>query len=234
MRNFMQAFSKQQIATAIALLFHSIGLIGILFFNSPAIIQATPFNLLLSFVLIMYTHPKKNKWFLAFIFITAFVGFLAEIIGVHTGYLFGSYHYLQVLGPKLYSVPILIAINWFIIMYCCGISTHTLLQKAIAKLAADGAEIPVKVKAISIIIDGATVAVFFDWIMEPVAVQLKFWQWHGDGTIPLYNYCSWFLISTALLALFHFFKFTKQNKFGIHLLMIQTMFFLLLRCFYLP
>lgn len=226
-------FSKQQIATAIALVFHSIGLIGIVLFNSPTIIQATPINLLLNFILIVYTQQQKNKWFMLFMLATALVGFLVEVIGVQTGFLFGSYHYLQVLGPKLIQVPILIAINWFVIIYCCGISTHTLLQKAIVKLAADTGNVSVKIKAISVIIDGATLAVFFDWLMEPVAVQLKFWAWHGNGAIPIYNYVCWFVISIALLALFYGLKFNKQNKFAIHLLMIQSMFFLILRCFYL-
>lgn len=226
-------FSKQQIATAIALLFHSIGLVGIVFFNSPAIIQATPINLLLSFILIIYTQPQKNKWFLLCMVTTALVGFLAEVIGVHTGFLFGNYHYLQVLGPKLVQVPIIIAINWFVIIYCCGIATHTVLKKTIEKLVDKTDNISQKAKAISVIIDGAALAVFFDWIMEPVAVQLKFWVWHGNGTIPVYNYICWFVISIALLFLFYVLDFNKQNKFAIHLLMIQALFFLILRVVYL-
>ena len=40
-------------------------------------------------------------------------------------------------------------------------------------------------KALSVIIDGATLAVFFDWLMEPVAVKLGYWTWNGDGIDPL-------------------------------------------------
>ena len=71
----------------------------------------------------------------------------------------------------------------------------------------------------------------FDWLMEPVAVKLGYWVWQGDGSIPMLNYICWFLISLLLLAVFHFAKFNKQNKFAVNLLLTQLMFFLLLRTF---
>ncbi len=116
-------------------------------------------------------------------------------------------------------------------MYCSGISTHTLLLRVINKVATDTKEPPMILKAMSIIVDGASLAVLFDWLMEPVAVKLGFWTWHGDGTIPLYNYICWFIISILLLTIFHFSKFDKKNKFAINLLLIQSLFFLILRTF---
>ena len=83
----------------------------------------------------------------------------------------------------------------------------------------------------SVIVDGATLAVVFDWLMEPVAVKLGFWTWGGDGSIPLYNYICWLVISMLLLTIFHFCKFNKENKFAVNLLLIQALFFLILRTF---
>ena len=77
----------------------------------------------------------------------------------------------------------------------------------------------------------ALIATFFDWVMEPVAIKLGFWQWNEGNESPLFNYVSWFMVSLSLLALFHFCPFPKKNKFAVHLLLIQTMFFLLLRTF---
>ena len=65
--------------------------------------------------------------------------------------------------------------------------------------------------------------------MEPVAIQLGYWKWSGD--IPVFNYACWFLVSLVLLLFFHFLKFDKENKFAVDLLLIQSMFFLLLRTF---
>ncbi len=222
-------FSKQQIATGIAILFHAVGLVGILVFKSEIIIRSTPINLLLMFALITWTQEEKNTFFFIFLLAAVTVGIAAEIIGVNTGQLFGSYNYGEVLGYKFKGVPLIIGINWFIIIYCCGISIHTLMTMAVEKLAAETASPKKSIKALSVIVDGATLAVFFDWIMEPAAIELGFWQWSEE--IPLYNYICWFVISMALLAVFHFCKFSKHNKFAVHLLLIQLMFFLLLRTF---
>ena len=223
--------SKYQAATTIAIVFHIIGLIGILFFSGTFFINSTPFNLLLSAALLVWTQKKRNKSFCAFIALTIIIGFAVEVIGVNTGWLFGNYNYGKVLGLKLMEVPVLIGVNWFIIIYCCGITMHTLLIKLIGQVAAQTKAPPPALKAISVIADGATLAVLFDWILEPVAVKLGFWQWQGSGGVPLYNYICWVMISLLLLTFFHFLKFEKQNKFAINLLLIQCMFFLLLRTF---
>jgi len=226
-----QQFSKIQIATAIALLFHLVGLVGILGFKSDLIIRSTPFNLLLSFALLLWTQEEKNISFWLFTATVVVVGFSVEVIGVNTGWLFGNYSYGTVLGSKWMEVPFMIGINWFIIIYCCGISIQALLQKIIQPVAGTPVAPSLTLKAISVITDGATLAVVFDWLMEPVAVKLGFWQWH-DGSIPLYNYVCWFVISILLLILFRLCRFSRRNKFAVNLLLIQFMFFLLLRTFY--
>ena len=227
----LNRFTKFEIATAIAILFHSIGLIGLLFFDKAFFLAATPFNLLLSFALLIWTQTDKNGYFFLFLAACFVVGIVVEVIGINTGFLFGDYAYGNVLGPKVKNVPVLIGVNWFLIMYCCGISIHTLLMKAINRIAADSGKTPMAMKALSVIIDGATLAVFFDWLMEPVAVKLGYWIWNGDGSIPMFNYICWFVISLLLLMVFHFAKFNKQNKFAVNLLLIQLMFFLVLRTF---
>jgi putative membrane protein len=226
----VKKYTKDQIATTTAILFHAIGLVGILFLKLPFYIAATPINLLLMFVLLIWTQKEKNKCFFLFMTAAIVVGFMAEVIGVNTNLLFGHYTYGKVLGLKWQQVPLIIGINWFIILYCCGISTQTLLQKAINKVAEENQQPPVALKALSVIIDGATLATIFDWLIEPVAVKLHFWQWK-DEHIPGYNYICWLIISIGILAIFHFCNFNKQNKFAIHLLMIQFMFFLILRTF---
>lgn len=227
----LNRFTKFDIATAIAVLFHTIGLVGLLYFDKKFFLNATPFNLLLSFALLLWTQQEKNINFFLFIIICFAVGISVEIIGINTGMLFGDYAYGDVLGVKLRNVPVLIGINWFIIIYCCGIGIHTLLTKAINRIAADTGKSPAALKALSVIVDGATLAVFFDWLMEPVAVKLGYWVWNADGLIPIFNYICWFAVSLLLLAAFHFIKFNKQNKFAVNLLLIQLMFFLLLRTF---
>jgi bisanhydrobacterioruberin hydratase len=222
-------FSKDQVATAIALLFHTIGLVGILIFKSDFIIRSTPFNLLLSFALLIWTQKEKNRYFYLFIAIVFMAGFAAEVVGVNTGLLFGNYSYGSILGVKWQQVPLMIGINWAIIIYCSGISVTILLRRIIRPDTESIPQPPKILKSMSVITDGATLAVLFDWIMEPVAVKLGFWKW--DGEIPLYNYICWFMISLLLLVFFHSARFNKENKFAVNLLLIQFLFFLILRTF---
>ncbi len=227
----LKQISKTQIATSVAVLFHIVGLVGILIFKSELIIRSTPFTLLLSFALLVWTQEEKNGFFWLFAIVVMGVGFTAEVIGVNTGWLFGDYRYGDVLGVKWLRVPLMIGINWFIIIYCCGISIHALVQIITKPVTGITAVPSTRLQAFSIITDGATMAVVFDWLIEPVAVRLDFWQWH-TGVIPLYNYVCWFVISVLLLLLFRLCRFSKENKFAVNLLLIQFIFFLLLRTFY--
>ena len=227
----MSRFSKYQIATGIAIIFHVVGLAGLLFFRQSNFVNTTPLHLMLMAALLFYTQNKVNLNLLLFFLACFITGIAVEIIGTSTGYLFGNYQYGKVLGPGFKNVPLIIGVNWFIIIYCCGVAVHTLLSDLSKKLSEE-MERPIKrIKALSIIVDGATLAVAFDWLIEPVAVKLGYWTWLGDGQIPMFNYISWFVISTFLLMIFHLLPIQKQNKFAINLLLIQAMFFLLLRTF---
>ncbi len=224
-------YTKTQLATIIALIFHAIGIVGILFINQALFAEASALNLLLMFGLLLYTQKKINTPFIFFFFFVFISGFFIEMIGTKTGWLFGNYAYGTTLGLSIQRVPLIIGINWFIIIYCCGISTETLLHSLMNKLSPTAESPKPLLKKISVIIDGATIALLFDWIMEPVAIKLGYWQWMTNGSVPLYNYFCWFVISMIFLLAFHQFKFIKQNIFAVHLLLIQTIFFLLLRTF---
>jgi len=227
----LKNISKYQLATSIAVLFHTIGIIGILFFNSESFIRTTPVNLFLMVGLLFYTQNNKNSSFFIFFFICCITGVIVEIVGTSTGWLFGNYTYGKTLGPVIMDVPYIIGINWFIIIYCCGVCVQMLLTRLVAKLSQEMGRSTKSIKLLSIVVDGATLAVFFDWLMEPVAVKLGYWHWLGDGEIPLYNYFCWFVLSMLLLFVFHTLQFNKENKFAVNLLLIQAMFFLLLRTF---
>ena len=220
--------NKIKIASIIAIVFHAIGLAGILFCDKNLFAHTSWINLLLSFILIIYTQEKITSGFIIF-FISCFcIGMAAEIAGTSTGLLFGKYHYSHVLGYSIFKVPLIVGVNWFIVLYCAGIAMYMLannLQKQVT------AQSPAWLKAMAIICDTALLAVFFDWLMEPVAIKLGFWVWHDGGTVPFYNYISWLVVSALLACMFYVCSFPKQNKFAVNLLLIQGMFFLLIRTF---
>lgn len=221
--------NKKQVATGIAIAFHLSGLIAIGIFRSPLFISLTPLNLLVCAALIWWTQEKMNAGFIAFCIAAFAIGFFAEWVGVNTGILFGEYSYGAVLGPGWQGVPYLIGIQWMVVVYCVGICMAMLHNRLVERAEQESVQaFPRGWLAASIIADGALLALLFDWILEPVAMELGYWTWK-DNEVPWINYASWWGVSALALVFFHFLPFRKHNIFAVHLLMIQGMFFLMLR-----
>jgi putative membrane protein len=227
----MKFITKSNIALFIALLFHVCGAIGILFTPyKDWFIQNTPVNLLLMCFLLLITHSRKYIQFILF-FVTCYViGFIVELIGVNTKMLFGQYQYGNVLGYKFNNVPLLIGVNWFIIIYCCANVTEKIQQWFENKYAEQSLALSEKIKTISFIIDASLLAVSFDYILEPVAVKLNFWQWQNNH-ITFFNYSSWFVISSLLVYIYKKLKLNTVNSFAVHLFIIQLLFFIALNVY---
>jgi len=222
------SFSRINIATFIALLFHVSGWIGIAFTPYREwFIANTPLNICLMTALLIWCQPVKNTRFFLFLLICFVTGIGVEMIGINTGRLFGNYRYGNILGKQLNGVPWLIGLNWFLIIFCAGSAMTRFQQWFIDRFKGEQV-VSYRLQFFSFIIDSALLATFFDWIMEPVAMNLGFWQWN-NGTVPLYNYVCWFLISMVLLAVFRRLSFEKVNHLAVHLFIIQLLFFLALR-----
>ena len=202
-------------AIFLAVLVHVSGAIGIAFFNPSFFVPFTPVNLFLMLLMLILNEQPINLRFVQAFFMAVVVGMITEMIGVNTGLLFGNYSYGEVFGRKLFGVPVLIGINWFCIVY----TSHVVARKFNRN----------KTKGkLFVALLAAAIATIFDWVMEPVAMKLGFWNW-SDGQIPIFNYASWFVISFAVSAAFGYLKIEGNNKFAPYFLMIQVLFFLFLR-----
>lgn len=227
------AGSRVRIATFLAILFHTAGLAGMIRGNTALFARLTSVNMMVMLLLLLWTQPARNRSFYLFMGIVIIIGFLSEYIGVHTGGLFGEYSYGAVLGKSYNGIPLIIGVNWFIIIYCCGVTMVSVVSRMAKNVPEDQRAVYARWGRASVIVDGALLATFFDWIMEPVAIHLGYWQWAPPAAVPVFNYLCWFIISIALLFLFSVCPFNKSNRFAVHLLLIQVMFFLLLRTFLL-
>lgn len=226
----MKKYTRHEIASTIAIVFHAIGLAGILFYDKTLFASFTAYHILLMCALLLYSLKKLTFPFIVFLVACFFIGYFVEYIGISTGWLFGNYTYGNSLGIKVKEVPLIIGLNWFVIVYCCGITAHTIYRRLIGSLGMENAVLKKGLHHFSLAFDTALLAVFFDFIMEPAAIKLGYWEWQS-GIIPTFNYACWFLISFILSALFQGFKLDRHNKFAVHLLLIQFMFFLILRTF---
>lgn len=222
------SYFKKHIPLFVALLFHISGLIGILCTPYKVFfVNSTPVVLLTMFLLLSSTEKKVAQDYFIFFLISFIIGLTTEIIGVNTGLLFGDYQYGSVLGPKLFGVPLLIGLNWFIIVFCSGSVCSQGLNFLQKKFDVN---VPSSVFKIGVVIGGAAIATCFDIILEPAAVKLQFWSWE-NGHIPLFNYICWFSISVILLSVKMYFSKLSAQPFSIALLSIQAVFFLVLNLF---
>ncbi|MCW0483222.1 carotenoid biosynthesis protein [Gaoshiqia sediminis] len=169
----------------------------------------TPFNLLLTLAMLLWAHEGWDTKTTLILTSIALIGFVAELIGVQTQWLFGHYWYGPVLGPKLLQTPLLIGINWLVLAYGVYVLLSPLNLGKLMPFA------------------GALIMVLFDFVMEPVAISLNMWQW-ADEQIPLKNYLDWYLISCLIFAMMYFLKVKLRNKLAVWILLIQFLFFLVL------
>lgn len=196
---------------AILIIFHMVGLIGIMLPDFKQLILSLSFlNLLLAFTVIILAENENKLLLISFLSIAFIIGISVELIGVHTGMLFGDYSYGGNLGPKLWGVPLVIGINWGVL----SITTASIAQKI---------NLPVYFK----IIVNAFLLVLFDFVMEPVAMKSDFWSWKNDE-IPLFNYVCWFFVALILQLIYHWIRKPKSNKVFNALFVIQLLFFIIL------
>ena len=170
-----------RITAVVLILLYLIAIFGVAFDNSVTDYSIIiPTNLTALFILLLlWDKNGVRSWiYLALVFVA---GFCIEAIGVNTGILFGQYEYLDSLGPKIFNTPILIGLNWALLIYCVADITnlfkiHWLLKALI----------------------GAGLMLIFDVALEPNAIRMEMWQWQDDS-IPVLNFLTWFGFSFILL-----------------------------------
>ena len=176
--------------------FQIFGAIGILFWNREWFINMTPFTLLLYFIII-YSRDLDSHKKVFFLLLTFSWGIFAEIIGVNTGVIFGSYEYGKTLGFQVLNVPLVIGINWVVTTVICGTIASQL-----------------KVKASLQILIAIILMLVLDGLIEPVAPKIDMWSFnHENGIAPLSNYITWALVSLPLQS----YLILKKLRFNIYL-----------------
>ena len=142
--------------------------------------------------------------------------YLIEFLGVITGKIFGIYWYGETLILQLGNVPLIIPLNWLILILC----TYSLA----IKITSNRFLIPL-ISSIFIVL--------FDILIEPVAIKLNYWQWEGS-IIPVRNYVVWFLISFFLASVLGILKIDTNIRLLRYYFLIQVIFFIFIRVLPIP
>lgn len=176
-----------------------VGIVGFALPFSHGLFQfLTPFSLLLLAGVFILYHQPRDKWFwgtMAFIFLA---GFGVELAGVLTGKIFGVYTYGKTLGPKVAGVPVIIGINWVIMVYgSLSLATLARMERLPGSLLA------------------AVIMTASDFFIEKFAILSGMWSWENTDP-PLQNYISWLIISFLFCMLAYPYIAGKPRKVAIH------------------
>lgn len=205
--------SKDRVAIFFIMIFHIVGIIGLLGPYKDLVQGLTALHLLVCFGFLMWRQKDRSGKFILASTAIFVLGFSLEWIGVYTGFPFGNYAYGSGFGWRLDAIPVMIGLNWLLLIY----SVSVLMNKL---------PLPVFLSALL----GAIIMVGLDFLIEPIAPKLDFWYWHR-GKIPSENYWGWFGYSFLLLIFYNMIGFKKENKVAYYYFGFQALFFILLNIF---
>jgi uncharacterized membrane protein len=157
--------------------------------------------ILLLFSLWHASYALGVRLTLIFFAITSITSWIFEEIGVATGLVYGPYHYTEALGPWLGSVPVLIPLAWFMMVYPSYI---------VANLIVDGSPVGTpggRGHLVGLVLLGALVMTAWDLVVDPILSGPTFhaWVWETGGPyfgVPVQNYLGWIVTTFTVYFLY--------------------------------
>jgi uncharacterized membrane protein len=135
---------------------------------------------------------------LIFFAICLVVGNIFENVGVRTGFPFGHYYFTDLMGPKLFAVPIQLGLAYLGMAY---------LSWTLARLILGGMQNPLQGSGVvTLPLVAAFIMVAWDFSQDPVwSTILHLWIWQQGGAyfgVPTSNFLGWYLTVYVFYQLF--------------------------------
>lgn len=193
-------------AMGLLILLHAVGFISWHTSWASWVSLLTPIHLLISFWLLVWFSGggQTVKFRLLLVYL---LGLGVEILGIHTGYPFGTYVYLEGLGPAIWDTPWMIGVNWAMLSLAGGQWVYSYVS-----------ELPRWQRHLI----AATLLVLLDVLFEPVAPSLRLWLF--AGTAGWMNYLGWFVTAWGMQAVLGE-SVERPNALAGTLLLCQAIFF---------
>ncbi len=141
-----------------------------------------PFFLFLAGILVVRAADARLRFRLVSV---GLIGTAAELVGVHTGFPFGGYHYTDAIFPLAAGVPL--------VMMCAWMVLAGFVHQVVAML-----QLP---RTLSVLLF-AGLLTSIDLVIDPLAAgPLEYWIWDATGAyygIPVTNFAGWFLVSLVI------------------------------------
>jgi bisanhydrobacterioruberin hydratase len=198
------------------ILFYIVGITGIIIpWTNPLFLRLIPLALILSFVILGIFHAGRWDSRILTVSLSIYLlGYAIEVIGVNSGLIFGEYRYGAGLGLKAFSTPLIIGINWLMLVYV----TSSVTEKY-------------NIRGFSGIIAASLIMLLYDIVLEQVAPEMDMWHWENNQ-VPLQNYAAWFVMAVGFHSIFKAFKIKTRNSLAGVILICQFCFFLGLYFFF--
>ena len=210
MNNFVKLISKDRLPLSFVIFYF----VGLGLYIIPATRQLfliiTPYTLVLIAIAMFYHYEEwnLNTSIVLFSIFVASIG--VEICGVASGKLFGVYSYGTSLGYKIANVPVIIGLNWIILVYGSAAVVSALTTSNILK-----------------IVGGSALMVVYDFVLEKAAPLMNMWKFE-KGYPPFQNYIVWFVMAIIFHFAVNVFRLNTNNKPARAVFIIQFFFFLII------
>ncbi len=157
--------------------------------------------ILLVFSLSHASYTLGGRLTLAFFAITAVTSWVFEEAGVLTGLVFGPYHYTSALGASLGSVPVLIPLAWFMMIYPSYVLANFIIDGRTTGSPGGRGHL------IGLALMGALVMTAWDLVVDPLLSGPGFgaWVWEQGGPcfgVPVHNYLGWVVTTFTVYVLY--------------------------------
>jgi uncharacterized membrane protein len=130
-------------------------------------------------------------WAVGLVVITAGGGLAVEAVGLSTGFPFGELTFADTLGPRLFGVPVVLALAWTAMAYpAFAIARHLVGTRFLAGVP---------------VVGGVALAAW-DLFFDPAMVADGHWTWTtptpaipGVAGVPVSAYVGWLLVAVVMM-----------------------------------
>lgn len=126
------------------------------------------------------------------------VGTISESLSLRTGFPFGHYQFTELMGPKLFDLPLLLALAYFGMGYLSWVVGLVILGYGSDRLSG--------IKLLILPVTASLVMTTWDFSMEAVWADIdRAWVWRDGGPfygVPISNFVGWLLTVYIFYQLF--------------------------------
>ncbi len=145
---------------------------------------------------------------LIFFGITLVVSNFFENFSILTGFPFGNYDYTNVLGPKVFLVPVMISVAYFGYGYCAWALARVLLGDTRERTSGN--------LVFTVPLLAGFLMVSWDLTFDPLMANvIKAWTWKDGGSyfgVPFSNFLGWYLTVYIFYQIFSFYMRGREKR----------------------